>query len=190
MSGKTCSGPVAYIDDGANYVSLDNLIVQGGIGGAGTGACCLGNGTCVDGVSTAQCVQQGGAFLAPNSVCGDGSICNGACCSGMAACEDNKKINECTGGQFRGFGSTCAVAGCECSVPFADADADGDVDQLDFAVFQGCFEGEGVAVSGSCECFDRHPAGGGDQDVDMEDLDLFEACASGPGIALDPTCGQ
>ena len=75
-------------------------------------------------------------------------------------------------------------------MPFADADADGDVDQLDFAVFQGCFEGEGVAVSGSCECFDRHPAGGGDQDVDMEDLDLFEACASGPGIALDPTCGQ
>ena len=77
-----------------------------------------------------------------------------------------------------------------CATPFADADEDGDVDQMDFGAFQGCFGGSGVTVTGFCDCFDRHPAGGGDQDVDMDDLDMFEACASGPGIALNPGCGE
>lgn len=80
-----------------------------------------------------------------------------------------------------------------CGVPFADADHDGDIDQADFGIIQGCLfniEGEG------CSCFDVPtwrpaipPAEEGtykpaDGKVDMEDLVEFEKCAilSGPDV--------
>ncbi len=72
-------------------------------------------------------------------------------------------------------------------LPF-DADADGDVDQTDFAYVQRCFSGEGN-VSGlddpyPCRCLDDD----GDQDVDLDDLDAFLFCVSGPEIDADPAC--
>lgn len=190
MTGESCLG--GGVDDGSNYVSFDDVILNEGTPGAGTGACCLPNGTCVDDISTIDCVQQGGTFRGANSVCGT-STCVGACCKPLGLCEDGRKITECTGGTFRGYDSTCAQ-GCPCPDLFADVDEDGDVDQSDFAVFQSCFtgpSGAGVVVEGICKCFDRpYPSAGFDNDVDTDDLDKFELCASGPGMAYNPTCDQ
>jgi hypothetical protein len=74
-----------------------------------------------------------------------------------------------------------------CGNPFADADGDGDVDQVDFARFQTCFTGDmiqGTFNKAECGCFDR------DRNtlVDLSDLEKFERCASGPSIPADRTC--
>jgi hypothetical protein len=73
---------------------------------------------------------------------------------------------------------------CFSTLPWPDADEDGDVDQADFAVFQLCFSGDGNALSdlATCRRFNRD----GDSDVDSLDFNKFEKCATGPGIALDP----
>jgi hypothetical protein len=154
------------------------------------GACCLPDGTCADPISSSDCINQGGAFRGASTVCGDGSICLGACCKGEAAgCSDTRKIDCPAPFVFKGEGTQCATTDCPCSTPFADADLDGDVDQLDFAAFQACFSGPGpVSLNAVCKCFDRDNSGAGDQDVDMDDLAKFEACASGPGVQLNPAC--
>jgi hypothetical protein len=79
-----------------------------------------------------------------------------------------------------------------CNRPFADADGDGDVDQLDFAVVQACLTGnapaEGVFDAVNCFCFDHDK----DKDVDELDFSDFEDCATGPGVtwsqASSPGC--
>lgn len=76
-----------------------------------------------------------------------------------------------------------------CNRPFADADADRDVDMDDFGVFQRCFTGTAgslpaVPESGySCTCFDRDDANG----VDATDLAAFEACMTGPAVPWAPS---
>ena len=69
--------------------------------------------------------------------------------------------------------------GVICRTPFADADGDKDVDQLDFAAFQLCFTGAGGVTSDrDCRCFDR------DKDTDVDELDFaaFLNCVSGPMV--------
>jgi hypothetical protein len=192
-SWTNCAGarnPLRSRANNAGALVFDDLYFHGGIGFSRLGACCLPDGTCADNVSSIDCVAQGGEYAGPSSVCGDGSICLGACCKGEAAgCSDTKSVDCPAPFVFKGLGTQCATTSCPCSVPFADADLDGDVDQLDFAVFQACFSGPGpLALSATCKCFDRDNNGAGDQDVDMDDLAKFEACASGPGVALKPTC--
>ena len=66
-----------------------------------------------------------------------------------------------------------------------DVDADGDVDQDDFAEFQECYTGPGSPYgSPSCRRMDANADG----DVDDDDLAAFEACASGPDVPADPAC--
>jgi hypothetical protein len=67
-----------------------------------------------------------------------------------------------------------------CPVPFADADRDGDVDQVDFAELQKCF---GVSpMPQQCACFNRDGSAG----ISQQDVTSFEACATGPGITGIP----
>lgn len=77
-----------------------------------------------------------------------------------------------------------------CNDPFADADGDGDVDGMDFAIFQLCLTG---SQSGHppipsdpayCQCFDRDL----DQDIDQSDFIQFANCVTGPDVlhALNP----
>jgi hypothetical protein len=174
----------------AGALDFDDLALYGGRGYSLLGACCLPNGTCADPITEGDCVAQGGVYRGPSSVCGDGSTCLGACCKGEAAgCSDILRKDCPAPYTYKGEGTRCASTTCPCSVPFADADLDGDVDQMDFAAFQACFSGPGpLALSATCKCFDRDNNGAGDQDVDMDDLAKFEACASGPGVALKPTC--
>ncbi len=72
-----------------------------------------------------------------------------------------------------------------CPNPFADYDADADVDQADFARFQLCYTGPTQPiVANECRCFDSN----NDNYIDQIDAFAFEVCASGPGVAADPTC--
>jgi hypothetical protein len=62
-----------------------------------------------------------------------------------------------------------------------DADGDGDVDLLDFGVFQTCFNGPNrpYAAAGNpeaCLCFDNNEDG----DVDLLDFGPFQTCFNGP----------
>jgi hypothetical protein len=78
-----------------------------------------------------------------------------------------------------------------CNDPFADADGDGDVDQVDFAVFQKCFTGSNYAgeLPDECKCFDRIDNQGLiDGSIDQFDWGKFEACASGPDVPANPAC--
>lgn len=186
----TSRQPLRSRANSAGALGFDDIYFHGGRGFSQLGACCLPNGTCADSVAEADCLVLNGDYRGPGSACGDGSICVGACCKGqVAGCEDTT-IDQCPAPfTFKGAGTSCATATCPCSTPFADADLDGDVDHFDFAAFQACFGGEGVAVTGVCKCYDRHPVGG-DNDVDAYDWAKFEACASGPGVPLNPACDQ
>ncbi len=112
-------------------------------------------------------VTQTGACCLPNGTCAIGSAAE---CAGL-------------GGLYQGDGLTCQEATC-CPIPFADADADGDVDQLDFGLFQACFTGQFVELEGGCECFDRT----GDGHIDADDFLKFNACFSGPSIPANAAC--
>jgi len=67
-----------------------------------------------------------------------------------------------------------------CPVPWADTDADQDVDQADFGVFQSCFTGSGntLPLPLACLCFDRS----GDGSIDATDFVAFTACLTGPTL--------
>jgi len=70
-------------------------------------------------------------------------------------------------------------------VIWADADHDGDVDQVDFGVFQRCYTGDIPPIPTipeyACSCFDRVDSGEEDV-VNQADLTEFEKCATGPGV--------
>jgi len=78
-----------------------------------------------------------------------------------------------------------------CHEPYADADGDGDVDQVDFGIVQRCLSPGHVGIGAGCECFNRpeppdYPRG--DNDIDADDLDAFELCATGPAVPPDAAC--
>ena len=78
---------------------------------------------------------------------------------------------------FSGYGAPADT--WEFGIPPAkgDRDHDGDFDLVDFAGFQACFAGEGVAGAGSeCDVFDFEPDG----DVDIADFTAFESAMNGP----------
>ncbi len=56
-----------------------------------------------------------------------------------------------------------------------DFDLDGDVDQVDFGLFQRCSSGDGIGFSEGCARADLS----GDGDVDAEDFSLFWPCMAG-----------
>jgi hypothetical protein len=69
----------------------------------------------------------------------------------------------------------------------ADFDHDGDVDQSDFGVFQGCLTGPGIGQSDPACAGARLDA---DEDVDQSDVAIFLECMSGPNQAGDPSCAE
>jgi len=77
-----------------------------------------------------------------------------------------------------------------CVDPFADADHDGDVDQVDFGIWQACFSGTGNDYEAGCKCFDRDE----DADVDGDDFSRtgdfndFMDCWTGPTVPAVTSC--
>ncbi len=74
---------------------------------------------------------------------------------------------------------------CDCGTPWADADADGDVDLTDFAALQRC--PTAGALAERCICLDPDGSGA----VDFAELSAWIAClrTSGPDVPPDPNCG-
>ncbi|HSW44295.1 MAG TPA: hypothetical protein VLM89_01860 [Phycisphaerae bacterium] len=107
---------------------------------------------------------------------------SGACCAPNGTCSV-MGMNDCQagGGIFRGVGTSCGQVLC-CPRPFADADADGDVDQVDFAAFQLCYTGSLGGVPPGCGCFERIVDGG----VDGGDFLTLDACYTGPNVPWTP----
>lgn len=79
-----------------------------------TGACCLLDGTCADGLMEGDCVTMNGQYLGGATECST-STCSpvGACCT-AGVCEVTFK-NTCEngGGIFLGEGSTCEAGACD-----------------------------------------------------------------------------
>lgn len=65
----------------------------------------------------------------------------------------------------------------------ADFDADGDVDQKDFGVFQACYLSDPVA---NPRCAKQNLDGDGD--IDIDDYWLFYYCANGPEVPIPAGC--
>lgn len=69
--------------------------------------------------------------------------------------------------------------------PKADFDGDGDVDQVDFGLLQGCMSGTSVPQNApECQAAKLDTDG----DVDRDDCNLFLMCLSSPGMPADPDC--
>jgi hypothetical protein len=68
-----------------------------------------------------------------------------------------------------------------------DLDYDGDVDQLDFGLFQACYSGNEVPQVLPI-CLDARMDS--DEDVDSLDLAVFLKCLGGPGVPADPSCAD
>ncbi len=66
-----------------------------------------------------------------------------------------------------------------------DFDYDGDVDQVDFGLFQACYSGSGMTQDAPA-CTDARLDY--DPDVDELDFDLFLGCLSGPDVQADEGC--
>jgi hypothetical protein len=77
-----------------------------------------------------------------------------------------------------------------CADPFANTDADTDVDLDDFGAYQLCRTGVNGGIPDGCECFNRPEAGFplGDNDIDADDLAQFTLCVSGPATPLNASC--
>jgi hypothetical protein len=115
---------------------------------------------------------------------GEVGLSGGACCLEDLTCiETDWEDCELQGGTFRGFGTLCAEITC-CHYPWADADGDGDVDQVDFGIWQSCYTGPGGGILPGCECFDRNNSGS----VDGNDFNEFMNCYTGANVAFNPLC--
>ena len=71
-----------------------------------------------------------------------------------------------------------------CSIPFADIDGDGDVDQVDFGAYQACLTGQGNPNTiYECGCFDHDKEDG---DIDTVRFRGVREVRHRPGDPLEP----
>lgn len=77
------------------------------------GACCLGNGLCVELIAS-KCAAEGGVFSGAGTSCSLELCATGACCPGSgAACIDNSTVSACLAVNGTYFsGETCAMTTC------------------------------------------------------------------------------
>ncbi len=80
-----------------------------------TGACCLGDGMCLDGQAEADCIGLGGNFGGEGTSCSSVN-CEGACCFFDGSC-DTTNEDDCTarGGVFQGLNTNCGGVVCPIS---------------------------------------------------------------------------
>lgn len=77
------------------------------------GACCLPDGSCVDGVIFAECLLLEGSFQGETSLC-DFAGCLGSCCLADQSCVDDQSELECQalGGNYQGEDTFCESVDC------------------------------------------------------------------------------
>jgi len=125
--------------------SYDNIALYGGMGYAGSGACCFPDTSCL-GLHQGDCAALGGEFA------GSGTTCETVACCPSFLPDHNMDTQV----DLQDFGwiQTC-LAGPQVPAPrlecnCADLDGDGDVDQDDIAVFIRCLTGPGAPVDPAC----------------------------------------
>ncbi len=100
--------------DGGTYRGDDSDCSAPATTCPGYGACCRGNGECLDDQTQAQCTTLGGAFGGAGSTCAT-QHCDqrGACCAVTGTCL-NTTAGTCAGiaGDFKGVGVQCAPGVC------------------------------------------------------------------------------
>ena len=123
--------PVGDVDGDCCVSVTDILAVIGAWGeecdAVPTGACCLDDGTCLDGTD-ADCASAGGTYQGDDSTCKEASCPEpgyGSCCFDDGKCLDST-VDQCGafGGSYQGDGTSCDTSGCpkpgagdECSAP-------------------------------------------------------------------------
>ena len=171
---------VAFIWDPANGMrELKSVLVGYGLDLTGwelyEARSISSDGTVICGIGTHNGVAEG--WVATIGRLGPMS----ACCDADLNCTDETQPDcEDGGGTYRA-GKHCDTYTC-CHTPYADSDGDGDVDQIDFAVFQLCYTGSGGGVPTGCKCWNRDQ----DNDVDAADFTAFNHCWTGPNVQFDP----
>ncbi|MCZ6654700.1 MAG: FG-GAP repeat protein [Planctomycetota bacterium] len=79
-----------------------------------TGACCIGEGTCLDGKTEFECNSAGGGYHGPDILCID-IECTGACCMpDSQPCVPDQTAVQCydAGGNYQGDETDCAEMDC------------------------------------------------------------------------------
>jgi hypothetical protein len=166
---------------GGLFPSTDGCVVE-------TQSCDDGNPCTID-----ECDGVGGCVHKPvpdGQVCDDGSACTtaDACVAGVCRGVFSVFCDPCHG--CDADTGACGLVLCDdvppVNDPFADFDGDGDVDHVDFSVWQKCFTGSfsDVDYLGACMVADWD----GDGAVDLKDLEVMNPCFSGPNIPADKTC--
>ncbi len=67
-----------------------------------------------------------------------------------------------------------------------DLDEDGDVDLVDYGMFQRCYSGPGLEPAPGCDAADFD----GDDDVDPDDFGIYQACVTGADVPADTLCAD
>tara|TARA_R100000008_G_scaffold32870_1_gene18466 strand:+ start:7484 stop:11575 length:4092 start_codon:yes stop_codon:yes gene_type:complete len=124
------------------------------------GACCFEESDeCFDELTESDCVSSTGSWRGPDTVCGDGSICEfevGACCYDEGNCLELTLLAcEGSGGYYQGDGVSCQDAECEepsegwaCCFPYGETCQQ----CIDTITQQGCDKYEGDWQEGyKCE---------------------------------------
>jgi len=116
------------------------------------GACCLADGSCLDGQTSLDCSTLGGTFQGAGTTCA-GVTCpapSGACCFQPSGCVDLTSADCATAGGFwQGAGTDCATTTCfpsgACCLP--DGSCAEAMAQADCIAAGGIFQGDGVLCS-------------------------------------------
>ncbi|HSW44392.1 MAG TPA: hypothetical protein VLM89_02350 [Phycisphaerae bacterium] len=123
---------------------FDDLSLHGGVGYSDNGACCLDNGSCVEGASQSHCVSEPPAGLG-GIWGGTSSTCNTVTCCPIpfADVDLDGDVDQVDFAAFQvcytGSGGSIP-SGCACF----NRDGDSDVDVADFTAFNKCYTGPNV----------------------------------------------
>lgn len=85
-----------------NRVSCEDVVCP-------LGACCLADGTCLDGLSDGECVIRGGRYRPAPTTCNT-TTCRGSCCQRDGSCVDGLTHGECD--YVLGFDEPCTPDKC------------------------------------------------------------------------------
>ena len=96
--------PILMMAVGVNEASAQN------------GACCLGNGSCLE-TDNSGCDTVGGDFLGAGTSCAGADCSGGACCLPDETCTQGN-LNICinAGGSYQGLGTSCELV---CDAPIS-----------------------------------------------------------------------
>lgn len=153
--GTRCDGG-GYQASDANFVTIDNVELKGGIGGSTlTGACCIpDDGSCHDGEEVTQeyCeTTLGGAWRGIGSDCAT-EVC---CVDPFADGDGDGDVDQGDFGTFQacftGPGPATVVGQCTCFDRDNGGQGDQDVDGDDYGAFEACASGPDIPADPACD---------------------------------------